>query len=240
MSRSSLQERRLARRNRCVQDHLQLVEQLARHYAVRSQEPLQDLRQVGALGLIRAAERFRPDQAVPFAAFARPHIRGAILHHLRDLVPLIRVSRRLQERRLLLERYKRGVWQREGREPTPLEQRMGLGLSEGQWHDLQALPRLTPLSPAAADHLRLGVDDLQDRQESCSPCALAALAELSLKERHVVEQVILEGKSLRAVAEAMGSSATTAHRLLHQGLKNLRKALSPGAPAHPASVAPAC
>jgi len=234
MSRSSLQERRLARRNRCVQEHLQLVEQVARHYAVRSQEPLQDLRQVGALGLIRAAERFRPGEAVPFAAFARPHIRGAILHHLRDLVPVIRVSRRLQERRLLLDRYKRWVWQREGREPSALEQRTVLGLSESQWHDLQALPRLTPVNDSDVEQLADLADDRLETQDNVSVAVLAALAGLSVKEQSVVKAVILEGQSLRRVAESMGSSASTAHRLLHQGLNRIRTELNP------ASAAQAC
>jgi RNA polymerase sigma-B factor len=234
MSRSSLQERRLARRNRCVQEHLQLVEQVARHYAVRSQEPLQDLRQVGALGLIRAAERFRPGVCVPFAAFARPHIRGAILHHLRDLAPVIRVSRRLQERRLLLERYKRWVWQREGREPTPLEQRSVLGLSEDQWRDLQVLPKLTPISCSEVELLAAGADAPWEGQESRSAAVFAALAGLSAKQRAVVERVILRGESLRTVATAMGSSATTTHRLLHQGLNRIRRELNP------ASGAQAC
>ena len=231
MSRSSLQERRLARRNRCVQEHLQLVEQVARHYAVRSQEPLQDLRQVGALGLIRAAERFRQDQAVPFAAFARPHIRGAILHHLRDLVPVIRVSRRLQERRLLLERYKRWVWQREGREPTPLEQRSVLGLSEEQWRDLQALPRLTPVSGPDVEQLADEAAHRLETRDNSRDAVLAALAGLGMKEQSVVKSVILEGKSLRTVAEAMGSSATTTHRLLHQGLNRIRRELNPASDA---------
>ena len=234
MSRSSLQERRLARRNRCVLEHLQLVEQVARHYAVRSQEPLQDLRQVGAMGLIRAAERFRPDESVPFAAFARPHIRGAILHHLRDLVPVIRVSRRLQERRLLLERYKRWVWQREGREPSPQEQRTVLGLSESQWLDLQALPCLAAVSGSEVEQLLSQADVPQETPDSSSVAVLAALAGLCVKEKTVVKSVILKGQSLREVAEAMGSSASTAHRLLHQGLNRIRTELNP------ASAAQAC
>lgn len=231
MSSSSPQERRVARRNRCVQDHLQLVEQVARHYAIRSQEPLQDLRQVGALGLIRAAERFRPTEAVPFAAFARPHIRGAILHHLRDLAPVIRISRRLQERRLLLERYKRWVWQREGREPSPLEQRSALGLSEGQWNDLESLPRRTPVAASVAE---LWPATPPGRADSCMTRegeVLAALAALDERERSVVEAVVLNGESLRTVGEAMGSSASTAHRLLHQGLNRLRRALNPASAA---------
>ena len=227
MSRSRPQQRRLARRNRCVQNHLELVERIARHYAACSQEPLQDLRQVGALGLIRAAERFNHGGPVPFAAFARPHIRGAILHHLRDVAPLIRVSRRLQERRLLLERHRLWVWQREGREPTPLEQRAVLGLNERQWQDVEALPQLHQASAALTDQLEAPVPTPLDGSDDRSLEVLAALRGLERRERRVVEAVVLRGQSLRTVAEAMGSSATTAHRLLHQGLNRIRTELNP-------------
>lgn len=98
---------RLERRNRLVEAHRDLVGPLARHYTSCTAEPLDDLLQVGLLGLIRAAELFQPSQGTPFGAFARPHIRGAILHHLRDCAPAVRLPRRqaeLQEKLLRLQR----------------------------------------------------------------------------------------------------------------------------------------
>jgi RNA polymerase sigma-B factor len=82
-----------------VESHLELVEPLVRHYSHCSAESSDDLRQVALEGLIRAAERFQGSRSVPFAAFARPHIRGALLHYLRDFGHLIRIPRRVQEQR---------------------------------------------------------------------------------------------------------------------------------------------
>ena len=67
-------------RNARVEQHLAIVDPVARHYAANSGYDQEDLRQVGLLGLLRAAERFETDRSVPFAAFAKPHIREAILH----------------------------------------------------------------------------------------------------------------------------------------------------------------
>jgi len=92
-------QRSTASRNRRITEHLPLVEPWVRHYSRCSGEPAEDLRQVAVLGLIRAAERFNGNQQVPFAAFARPHIRGALLHYLRDQAHVIRIPRRVQEQR---------------------------------------------------------------------------------------------------------------------------------------------
>lgn len=89
-----------ATRNHRVESHLHLVEPWVRRYSRCSAEAVDDLRQVALEGLIRAAERFNGDKQVPFEAFARPHIRGAVLHYLRDCSHVIRIPRRLQEQRL--------------------------------------------------------------------------------------------------------------------------------------------
>uniref|UniRef100_UPI0037DA38F8 sigma factor n=1 Tax=Vulcanococcus sp. TaxID=2856995 RepID=UPI0037DA38F8 len=91
-------------RNQRVAEHLSLVQSVARHYAACTRERRDDLQQVAALGLIRAAERYDSTSQVPFAAFARPHVRGAVLHYLRDVAPLLRMSRRMQERAQQLNR----------------------------------------------------------------------------------------------------------------------------------------
>ena len=89
--------RQQARRNARVEQHMRLVEPLARRYARSSGQDPEDLRQVGLLGLLRAAERYEGSRDVPFAAYARPHVRGAILHYLRDRAAIIRLPRRVQD-----------------------------------------------------------------------------------------------------------------------------------------------
>ena len=89
--------RQQTRRNTRVEQHMRLVEPLARRYALSTGQDPDDLRQVGLLGLLRAAERYEGSRDVPFTAFARPHIRGAILHYLRDRAAIIRLPRNVQE-----------------------------------------------------------------------------------------------------------------------------------------------
>ena len=88
--------RQQIRRNARVEQHMQLVKPLARRYAAKSGQDPDDLLQVGLLGLLRAAERYEGQRDIPFSAFARPHIRGAILHYLRDKAAIIRLPRALQ------------------------------------------------------------------------------------------------------------------------------------------------
>ena len=84
-------------RNERIEHHLKLVDPIAGHYAKRSGLDRDDLKQVGRLGLLRAAEGYEQGQDKPFEVYARPHIRGAILHYLRDSVGLVRLPSRLQE-----------------------------------------------------------------------------------------------------------------------------------------------
>lgn len=79
-----------------IERHLPLVRSIARRYAGGS-EPLEDLTQVGAIGLIKAVDRFDAGRGVAFGAYAAPFIAGEIRHHLRDGCSPVRVPRRLQE-----------------------------------------------------------------------------------------------------------------------------------------------
>jgi RNA polymerase sigma-B factor len=169
-----------------VELHLELVEPLVRHYSHCSAESSDDLRQVALEGLIRAAERFQGSRSVPFAAFARPHIRGALLHYLRDYGHLIRIPRRVQEQR--------------GLEATAGLRRVAFDRTDGEgW------PEAAPLQEL--------------------------LRGLNQEQRQLVEQVVLKGRSLRAVAQQRGTSASTVHRHLHVALEQLRPLVCPASDA---------
>ena len=79
-------------RHRLIEQHLPLVRAIARRYAHRG-ESFDDLVQVGALGLIKAVDRFDPGRGVTLGAYAAPTIAGEIRRHLRDRVTLIRIPR---------------------------------------------------------------------------------------------------------------------------------------------------
>lgn len=238
----------LERRNQLVEAHRELVRPIALHYCRCSPEPLDDLIQVGQLGLIRAAELFQRSQGTPFGAFARPHIRGAILHHLRDCAPAVRLPRRqaeLQEKLLRLQRLN-GT----GGTPGGLEQaRKVLGIDAGHLEMLLRQRQLNrPLSLLAThedqilDHEHVN----QDYDQLGGGGAERLLATLEPRQRLVVQQVVLAGMSYRQLARRMAVSPMTVQRLLHRGLEHLRWELQgeacPGSlpPGPGRSVAPAC
>jgi RNA polymerase sigma-B factor len=186
------------------------------HYAQRCPEPLEDLQQVGMIGLIRAAERYRPSQGTPFAAFARPHIRGAILHHLRDVAPRVRLPRRQAER---LERLLRQEADGAGAMVVAEEER-ALLLRQRQ------LCRAIPLEGALLE--QLPAREWHDGEEEVEQPARGSrtvrglLEGLEPRQRRVVAQVVLAGWSYRQLARELEVSPMTVRRLLQQGLDALR------------------
>jgi len=215
----------LRRRNHLVETYQDLVRPLALHYSRRCQESWEDLLQVGLLGLIRAAELYRCDRGTPFQAFARPHIRGAILHYLRDDAPSVRLPRRQAELQERLQRLEGDpTWQHSvGAAAEQLRQR--LGVDARSWSLLQRHRQL--LRPLPLEEARL--------EELAAPAAGEAeerlvllgqlLEQLDPRQRLVVRQVVLAGWSYRRLAARMQISPMTVQRLLHRGLADLRRQL---------------
>jgi RNA polymerase sigma-B factor len=96
----------LAARERLIEAYLPLAQSLARRFAHRG-ERVEDLEQVGTIGLIKAVDRFEPSRGVDLAVFAVPNIVGEIKRHLRDRSSVIRVPRREQEAEAELGRPRR-------------------------------------------------------------------------------------------------------------------------------------
>src|SRR5439155_23857749 len=88
--------RRQGLRDQLVELHMPLVVYLARRFSGRN-EPMNDLVQVGAIGLIKAIHRFDPSRNLEFSTYATPTILGEIKRHFRDTGWLIHVPRRAQE-----------------------------------------------------------------------------------------------------------------------------------------------
>jgi RNA polymerase sigma-B factor len=83
-------------RRQLIEQHLPLVHAIARRFAHRG-EPFEDLVQVGAIGLIKAVDRFDPGRGVTVGAYAAPTIAGEIQRHLRDRLGVIRIPRNAGE-----------------------------------------------------------------------------------------------------------------------------------------------
>lgn len=216
--------RQLLLRNRHVESNRSLVEPIAAHYAAHSPEAREDLQQVGLLGLIRAAELYNRHLSVPFSAYARRHVRGAILHYLRDTAPLVRRPRRLQEGLHRSVRIQRELEVRLGHSPSTLQLCEALGLSHEQWLRYQERPWEERLWWQQQELAADSAEAARQRHEIVR--TLAELKALEPRQRRVVEAVVLEGCSLRTVAQRLDSSAATVHRLLHRGLSELRNRLT--------------
>jgi RNA polymerase sigma-B factor len=237
--------RALQQRNARIEQYQQLVRPIALHYHLRCAEPLDDLVQVGLLGLLRAAELFSHRRDTPFAAFARPHIRGAILHYLRDTAPAVRLPRRLEEQQHRLSQLKRQS------HPVPSNEQLreAMGLNPDQWQRLLAssehrrtlsLEQLL-LDPEASDQLPEQLVSTPPNNAADAQQVRSLLAQLEGSQRAVLERVVLSGWSYRRTGEALKISPMTVQRRLRSGLARLHQLLRPGVPAPAvASVAAGC
>lgn len=90
---------RVRLRNAIVRDNLPLVHSIVARIGLGSGLSVEDLRQIGSLGLVKAVEAFDPARGGQLSSFAVPYIRGAIQHELRDRHSLIRVPRDLWDLR---------------------------------------------------------------------------------------------------------------------------------------------
>ena len=115
-------------RNTLVELNLTLVRFAAGRFRSRS-EPMEDIVQVGTIGLIKAIDRFDPERGIEFPTFALPTIVGEMKRFFRDTSWAVHVPRRLQELRLALARGADELAQRLDRAPTAAELAGHLGLT---------------------------------------------------------------------------------------------------------------
>jgi len=162
--RMSAQAQRLETRDELVMQNVALVKSLAQRLAQRlpSQVQVEDLVSAGVLGLIEAAGRYKSSLGVPFQAFARRRIHGAMLDALRDLDWAPRSLRRLRrdvDSAVASERA------RLGREPDEREIAAALGMTVAQYE--RALEQLRTLELAAARELDAPTADGTPLLEFC-------------------------------------------------------------------------
>lgn len=126
--------RDLAARDRLVADHLALVRRLCNRFN-HSGEPLEDLIQVGIIGLLKAIEKYDPARGSDFVAFAVPQILGEVKNYFRDHGWAVKVPRKLQRRKMVVERTVEVLTQRLGHSPTIPEIAEATGFSQEEVYD---------------------------------------------------------------------------------------------------------
>ncbi len=228
-------ERRAACRDELVQLHLALVDHCARRFANRG-EPLDDLVQVGTIGLIKSVDRFDTDRGVEFSTYATPTIIGEIKRYFRDKGWAIRVPRRLQELRMSIGSVTGEMAQELGRSPTPREIAERLGLSvEEVLEGIESSNAYATLSLDAGDSGdeggasmldTLGTDDEGlmhvEIRESIKPL----IERLPAREKRILLLRFFRGMTQSQIATEIGVSQMHVSRLLNRTLAELRESLS--------------
>ena len=221
-------------RDELVEQHLPLVEYLARRFRNRG-EPLDDLVQVATIGLIKSVDRFDLERGVEFSTYATPTIVGEIKRHFRDKGWAIRVPRRLQELKLSLTKATSELSQKNGRSPTVAELARHLGLTDEEiLEGLESANAYSAVSldapdggdddsPSVSDSLGITDDALEgvEYRESLKPL----LERLPAREKKILMLRFFGGMTQSQIAAELGISQMHVSRLLARTLAQLREGL---------------
>jgi RNA polymerase sigma-B factor len=224
------QTRERTLRDELVTAHMGLAEYLARRFTNRG-EPLDDLVQVAALGLLKAVDRFDPERGLEFSTYATPTIVGELKRHFRDKGWAVRVPRRVQELHLRLGSVVSILSQELGRSPTIGEIAHAAAVSEEEV--LEAIEaghayRFTSLdAPSGNDDemslsSELGAEDqgLIDSEHRVTLSPL--IAQFPPRERMILHLRFFEGLTQSEIAGRLGISQMHVSRLLARALAQLR------------------
>jgi len=220
-----------AARERLIVEHLPLVRGLARRYADRG-EPLDDLVQVGTIGLIKAIDRFEPERGFKLASFATPTILGEIRRHFRDRSWTVRVPRGIQEARAQISHAVAELSAENGRSPSVRDIAESTGLTGEDVLDALAAgsaQRPAPLATTGgADGddevgISVGVEDAGYEQAEARATLDSGLSRLPARERVILHLRFEEGMTQSQIAERIGVSQMHVSRLIRRALDTLRE-----------------
>jgi RNA polymerase sigma-B factor len=219
-------------RAQLVERFMPLARQLARRYE-RASEPLDDLLQVAAMGLIKAIDRFDSDRQVAFSSYAVPTILGEIKRYFRDRTWAVRVPRDLQELALRVDRAVGALPEELGRQPSVAD--IGAAVGAGEEDVLEALqaggayravsfeaPRGSGEEEGATLADAIGVEEAGfDRAEERATLS-TLLATITPREREVLRMRFEEDMTQAEIGEVIGVSQMHVSRVIRQALTRLR------------------
>ncbi len=217
-----------------IERHLPLVTFMARKFADRG-EPLDDLIQVGTIGLIKAIDRFEISKGFEFSTFATPTIVGEIKRHFRDKTWAVRVPRRLQELGASVTKATTELTQKLDRSPTPKEIAKHLGitvddvaeaLESNAAYSTVSLDVTSETSTSIGETFGALDEALEgvEYRESLKPL----LAQLDDREKRILQMRFFDNLSQSQIATELGISQMHVSRILNKVLTHLREGLING------------
>ena len=223
-------------REKLIEQYMSLVRSLARRYSYRG-EQLDDLVQIGAIGLIKAIDRFDLERGVELTTYATPNIIGEIKRHFRDKGWSVRVPRGLQELNVQLSKLIEQLTVQFGRSPTIPELAKAAGVEEEQV--LEALE-----SGRAYTSLSLSSGTTSDGEEDLDPLESIGTEEaqyevsenravlapgfkvLDERERKILQLRFFDGLTQSQIAQQVGISQMHVSRLIRRSLEKIREEIA--------------
>ncbi|MFH8562487.1 SigB/SigF/SigG family RNA polymerase sigma factor [Streptomyces sp. NPDC017988] len=225
-------------RNCLIEINLSLVKYAASRFKHRGVQEMEDIVQVGTIGLIKAIDRFELSREVEFATFAVPYITGEIKRFFRDTSWAVHVPRRLQEARLELSKATEELRTRLGRTPTTPELAELMQLDPAEVSEVQKASNGyasvsldaaiggedSDTESALTDFIGIDEDrfDLIDNFHTLAPL----IAELDDRERQIIHLRFVEEQTQTQIGEVLGCSQMHVSRLITRIVAKLRTGLN--------------
>ena len=217
-----------------VQRHLPLVRALARRYAGRG-ESLEDIEQVGAIGLIKAIDRYELSRDVALTTYATPNVVGEIKRHFRDKGWAIRIPRDLQELNAKMSSTIERLTAKLGHSPSIAEIADELQTTPEQVLEaMEAGSAYAPVSlsagPSGEGELdpmeTIGTEDTNFERTEQRASLEPALELLPDREREILRMRFEDGLTQTQIAEQVGVSQMHVSRLIRKSLARMRAELT--------------
>ncbi|MEU0009260.1 SigB/SigF/SigG family RNA polymerase sigma factor [Streptomyces sp. NPDC006314] len=223
-------------RNTLIEMNMSLVRYAAGRFRSRGPEEMEDIVQVGMIGLIKAIDRFELSREAEFTSFAIPYIVGEIKRFFRDTTWAVHVPRRLQEARVQLARATEELRGRLGRTPTvkelselmslPEEEVMEARLAANGYNSTSldaALSTSEDGETALADFIGTEDEALELVEDFHALAPL--IAELAERDRQIIHMRFVEELTQAQIGERLGVSQMHVSRLLTRTLTRLREGM---------------
>ncbi|MGQ4402849.1 RNA polymerase sigma factor SigF [Streptomyces hayashii] len=223
-------------RNTLIEMNMSLVRFAAGRFRGRGPEEMEDIVQVGMIGLIKAIDRFDLSREAEFTSFAIPYIVGEIKRFFRDTTWAVHVPRRLQEARVHLARATEELRSRLGRTPTVKELSELMSLPEEEVREARlaangynssSLDATISGSDEGESALQdfIGAEDVALGLVEDFHALAPLLGELDDRDRQIIHMRFVEELTQAQIGERLGVSQMHVSRLLSRTLARLRDGL---------------
>jgi len=218
-------------RDKLVLSHASLVRFLAGKFMSRG-EPLEDLIQVGTVGLINAIERYEPNRGLKFTTFATPTIVGEIQRYFRDKCWRVKVPRRLKDLNIASQRARSTLSGKLGRTPTVAEVAREIGATEEETLEAMELGNAydpPSLDAQVGDTEAVSLGDTIGGEDPALEAILSraeierALDSLEERDREVIRGLYFDELSQARVAERLNLSQMHISRLHKRAIIQLQR-----------------